>query len=38
MREAARALDFERAAAVRDRIRLLEAALHGVTVGEPEAS
>jgi excinuclease ABC subunit B len=37
MREAARALDFERAAELRDEVRRLEARLHGVEVleGEP---
>ncbi|HWP65165.1 MAG TPA: excinuclease ABC subunit UvrB [Candidatus Limnocylindria bacterium] len=36
MREAARALEFERAAELRDRIRELEAALLGVTPAEAE--
>jgi excinuclease ABC subunit B len=34
MREAARALEFERAAEIRDRVRQLETALHGVAVDD----
>jgi len=37
MREAARALDFERAAELRDEVRRLEGQLHGVTVVEGDA-
>jgi excinuclease ABC subunit B len=36
MREAARALEFERAAGLRDRVRVLEQLLHGVPLSEAE--